>query len=259
MQLRELQYELQRHLLGQDSRIGAAVVDAPPLPADARLAIYRNAYRVRLSDALDDTYPVLHKLLGDETFAALAEMFIAAYPSVHRSIRWFGRELADFLIAQPPFSEQPILSEAARFEWTLAEVFDAADAGALERAALSSIDPNDWAELVFCFHPSLRRLRFAWNTVSVWQAASGDEEPPAPELAPQPAPWLLWRQGLKNYFRSIDAVEDAALGAALEGNTFAQMCAALTEWLPEEEVPLRAATLIGTWADSGIITSVGSQ
>ena len=56
--------------------------------------------------------------------------FIAAHPSVHRSIRWYGSELADFLIDRPPFAEQPILSELARFEWTLAEVFDAADASA---------------------------------------------------------------------------------------------------------------------------------
>ena len=53
MQLRELQRELQHDLLGGDSNISAAIVDAPPLPADARLAIYRNAYRVRLIDALD--------------------------------------------------------------------------------------------------------------------------------------------------------------------------------------------------------------
>ena len=84
---------------------------------------------MRLIEALDDTYSVLHKLLGDETFVSLAEMFIAAHPSVHRSIRWYGRELADFLLNCPPFSEQPILSEIARFDWTLAEVFDAADTG----------------------------------------------------------------------------------------------------------------------------------
>ena len=56
MQLRELQQEFQRDLLGDESAIRAAIVDAPPLPADARLGIYRNAYRVRLIEALDETY-----------------------------------------------------------------------------------------------------------------------------------------------------------------------------------------------------------
>jgi hypothetical protein len=65
--------------------------------------------------------------------------------------------------------------------------------------------------------------------------------------------WLLWRRELKNYFRSLDAVEGTALDAAWRDLTFAEICAAMTEWLPEEQIPLRAATLIGTWADSGII------
>jgi hypothetical protein len=256
MQLRELQRLLQRNLLGEDSAICAAIVDAPPLPAASRLAIYRNMYRVRLIDALGDTYSALHKLLGDETFQALGELFIDAHPSVHRSIRWYGGELADFLTECPPFAEQRILSEVARFEWTLAEVFDAPDAAALERAALSAIDPDVWSELKFRLHPSLRRLPLAWNTVPVWQAVSGDEEPPLPELAPQPVQWLLWRQNLKNYFRSVDAIEDTALEAALRGEAFAEICAAMTRWLPEEEIPLRAATLVGTWADSGIIVGI---
>ena len=125
---------------------------------------------------------MLHKLLGDETFAALGEMFVAAHPSVHRSIRWYGSELADFMSRCPPFSEQPILSEVARFEWTLAEVFDAPDAAALERSALQAIEPDAWAGIRFRFHPSVRRMSLAWNTVNVWQAVSRDEEPPQPEL-----------------------------------------------------------------------------
>ena len=77
MQLRELQRELQRDLLGEPSTIGAEIVEAPPLPVDARLGIYRHAYRARLAEALDDVYPILHKILGDETFASMAELGLA--------------------------------------------------------------------------------------------------------------------------------------------------------------------------------------
>jgi hypothetical protein len=256
MQLRRLQLELQRSLLGEDTAICSAIVDAPPLPADARLAIYRHAYRARLIEAMDDVYSVLHKLLGDETFASLADMFIEAYPSVHRSIRWYGRELADFLAKTAPFAEQPILSEIARFEWTLSEVFDAKDMNSIGRERLSNLAPSAWADLTFRFHPSLRRLQFAWNTVTVWQAASADQEPPEPESTDQPVEWLLWRQDLKNYFRSMEAIEVAALDAATRGDSFADVCAALSASLPEDEIPLRAAVLVGTWTDSGIIVGL---
>ncbi len=256
MQLRQLQQEMQRELLNGTSSIRAAVIDAPPLPVQARLDIYRNAYRIRLIDALDDTYSVLHKLLGDETFAALGEMFVAQHPSVHRSIRWYGRELADFMSRCPPFSERPILPEVARFEWMLAEVFDAPDAEVLGRGDLEGVAPDAWPDITFRFHPSVRRMALAWNTVNVWRAANADEEPPQPQAALRPVQWLLWRQDLKNYFRSLDAAEDAALDAALRGLSFTDICAAMTESLTEEQIPLRAATLIGTWADSGIIVGL---
>jgi hypothetical protein len=247
---------MQRHLLGGNSGIISEIVDAPPLPAADRLAIYRNAYQVRLIDALDDTYPILHALLGDEMFIALGEAFIAAQPSVHRSIRWYGRELADFLAHTPPYEEQLILAEVALLEWTLAEVFDAEDAHAKSRAALSAVDPGAWAELGFGFHPSLRRLDLEWNSVAVWKALSAAAAPPAPELGLAPVPWLLWRQDLQNYFRSITAVEAAALDSALRGRNFSQICEDLRAWLPDEEIPPAAATLVGNWADSGIITTV---
>jgi hypothetical protein len=257
--LRELQVDMQRHLLGEDSAVTAAIVDAPPLPAADRLAIYRNAYQVRLVDALHETYPVLHGLLGDEAWVELGYAYVAAHPSVFRSVRWYGRELTQYLAASLPYSEAPILSEVALLEWTLAEVFDAPDALPLARSALSSIEPSAWGSLTLEFHPSLRRLCFSWNTAAVWKAMSQDETPPKPEIAPAPAPWLLWRQNLQNYFRSMNAVESAALASARVGRNFAQLCEDLGTLLPQEEVPAAAASLLGAWADSGLIVKVGSS
>jgi hypothetical protein len=54
-----------------------------------------------LIEALDDTYSGLHKLLDDETFGALGDLLVDAHPSVHRLIRWYGGELADFLVRCP--------------------------------------------------------------------------------------------------------------------------------------------------------------
>jgi len=259
MRLVELQRNFQLHLLTDDDAILRSVVDAPPLPPALRLRVYRNAYRVRLVDALKDTYPVLFKILGDEVFESLGDAFIDAHPSVHRSIRWYGRELSDFLAQRPPYAEQPILAEIARFEWTLSEVFDAADAAPVGRDALLAVDPEIWDQLGFVFHPSLRLLNLAWNTVAVWQAMSRDEDPPQPEAGETPIPWLLWRRDLTNRFRSLDAAENASLEAGLSGKRFGEICAVLRAWLPEEEIPLRAATLIGTWTDSGIITGCNAR
>jgi hypothetical protein len=256
--LRELQQDMQRHLLGEASTVSAAIVDAPPLPAVERLAIYRNAYQIRLIDALHETYPVLHGLLGDEAWVELGEAYVAAHPSVFRSIRWYGGDLADFLAHCPPYDGEPILSEVALLEWTLSEVFDAHDATPLARAAFAAVAPEAWSFLTFEFHPALRRLELRWNTAAVWKAMSCDETPPPPELAAAAAPWLLWRQNLQNYFRSMSGVEAAALNSALRGRNFGEICADLSALLPDAEIPAAAAGLLGTWADSGILVGFGA-
>jgi hypothetical protein len=199
---------------------------------------------------------MLHQILGDEDFEALGAAFIRTHPSVHRSIRWYGREVAAFLRTEPPFAEQPILAEIAWFEWRLAESFDSADAGVLDRAALASVERAEWADLAFRFQPSVQRLTFDWNTIAVWKALSAEEAPPAPERLGRAVEWLIWRRNLENYFRSLDPVEVTALDAALEGRNFAQICGALALKVPDDEVPLRAASLVATWLDGGLLTAL---
>ncbi len=122
------------------------------------------------------------------------------------------------------------------------------------RAALSAIDPSAWGELRFAFHPSLRRLHLEWNTAAVWQAMSREQAPPDPAVRRAPRAVAAMASRSAELFSFHGAAEEAAaLDSAQRGETFAEICAALADWLPEEEIPLRAASLLATWADSGII------
>lgn len=256
MGLRQLQRELQLHLLDGDARILARVVDAPPFTPSQRLHVYGNAYRVRLTDALRGTYPVLAQVLGDDYFASLAVDFIASHVSRHRSIRWYGRELPQYLLTHAPFHEQPILAEIAHFEWHLAAAFDAADARPLAREVLAALTPDAWGDTAFVFHPSLHRRDYAWNAPAVWQAIQRGETPPDPALATNSVQWLVWRHDLKTRFRSLDAAEASALDAALGGATFADVCEALMECVDEAGVSSCAAQCLSKWVDSGLIVAL---
>jgi hypothetical protein len=54
-------------------------------------------------------------------------------------------------------------------------------------------------------------------------------------------------------------VESAALDAALRGRSFAMICEDLSDLLPVDEIPAAAATLLGNWADNGIIAAIGDS
>lgn len=247
--LAQTQADLQAFLLRGDESVKAQVVGTERVPIDARLGIYHHAYRVRLAEALCANYPALSKLLGAEQFAQIAAAYIDANDSRTFSIRHYGDALANFV-------RTPFQAELARWEWTIADVFDAADAVPVGVAALASIAPEQWSDLSFGFHPSTRRLALASNAVQVWKAVTADSELPAPSSDVEPATWLLWRQDVRTLYRSLDASEAQMIDAAMAGGRFGELCTDLCLHCTEQEAPARAARYLRQWVESGLIVEV---
>jgi len=253
--LARVQREFQDYLLRGDRAVEAEVVGTVRVPLDTRLGIYAGAYRSRLAEALESNYPVLAKLLGAADFNMLASEYIAAHDSPFFSIRYYGDGLAKFLATREDYAAAPVLAELAQWEWAMTAVFDAADATALRAEDLGRIPPQRWAQLRLRWHPSVQRLTLWWNVPQLWQALSENRERPEMALAALPVEWLLWRENLTSYFRSLPATEASALDAARRGWPFGELCTLLCEELGDEEAPAQAAALLRTWIGSGLIVS----
>jgi hypothetical protein len=206
MSLGTVQGDFQEYLLRGSQALTRHVQGSARVPLATRLGIYAGAYRSRLAEALAANFPALAALLGADEFRELAWRYIAAHDSPFFSIRYYGHELAQFLGAHEDYAEVPLLSELARWEWTVAGVFDAADAPLLTHAALTQLAPERWARLRFSVHPSVARMELAWNVPQQWRALTGDTERPEVTLNPEPVSWVLWRQELNSYYRSLPAL-----------------------------------------------------
>jgi hypothetical protein len=252
--LTRVQGDFQDYLLSGSGAVEAHVLGTARVPVETRLGIYARAYRSRLAEALASNYPVLAKLVGEGDFDTLAEKYVRAHDSPYFSIRYYGDALAGFLTAHPDYAAAPVLAELARWEWTMTEVFDAADATPLTHAELAAVPPQQWAGLRLRWHPSVRRLSLQWNAPQIWQAITADAERPAASLSAAPVEWLLWRHELTTYFRSLAATEAAVLDAARNGWPFGELCELLCAELGEAQAAAHAATLLRDWVGSGLIT-----
>ncbi|MBX3500491.1 MAG: putative DNA-binding domain-containing protein [Alphaproteobacteria bacterium] len=235
----------------------ARVLDTAKADRDTLLAVYRDAYALRLIEALTTDYPGLLAMAGPAEFDMMARAYIAAHPSTQPSVRWFGRDLADFLAATSPFSATPAAADMARFEWALGEAYDAADAEPLSFEQLAAAPPQAWESLRLSFVPSLRRLSLTHQAPQAFQhrdaVAPGELDVPAEEGA---VDWLIWRPsaGADAQFRSMSPDEARALDTMRGGTTFPMMCAALArEAGAEEAAAERAAGLLRAWLDGGLI------
>ena len=220
---------------------------------DRRLAIYRDAYRLRLIEVLGTDYEILRSYLGDELFDAVAGEYIAAHPSTFRNVRWFGARMAEFLAATPRYAAHPELQELAQFEWALGRAFDSPDAAALKFEEVASVPPQAWADLRFRPHPALCTLDLRTNAVAIWKAIGKAGDLPDAESFAGPVTWAIWRKEHSPFFRSMESDEAWALEAMVTGASFGEICAGLCEWVAEEQAPARAAGLLRGWVEEGWI------
>ena len=254
--LRRLQEDFQGYLLTLDARMHPHVLGSAQVGAEERLAIYANAYRLRLLEALATDYPGLHSVLGDDEFDAMGRAYIAAHPSPYFSLRWFGDRMSEFLRTTEPYSKYPVFTEMAAFEWAKSDSFDAADNAVASINDMTVIPLDAWPGLRFVPHPSLRRLDLRWNVPTVWKEIEAGREPPALEESDYPIAWLVWRQDLLTYFRSLNVDEAWALDALLRGETFAAICEGLTEWIDAQNIAVHAAGLLKQWLTDGLISEI---
>lgn len=254
--LGDLQRSFQDYLLVTSDGFAASVRDTTKTDRVTLLGVYRDAYVLRLAEVLTNDFPGLLAMAGPADFDHMARAYIAAHPSTTRSVRWFGRHLADFLASTRPYSTTPAAAEMARFEWTLGEAFDAPDATPIAAPALMALPPEAWETLSFTPLPSLRRLTLAFEVPKAWQAReeveSGNLEVTAAAAA-GPVPWVIWRPERTTHFRSLEADETPMIDAMIAGRTFPELCETLVPHVGEAEAPARAASRLRSWVEEGMI------
>lgn len=255
-QLFLLQNKFQNYLLSSQYDIFNDIVETTTVPIDVRLSIYSEAYRSRLIEALATNYPVMQAYLGYDRFQMLGQQYLEKYPSHFRSIRWFGDCLEAFLKECDPYSNLPYLSELAKAEWTMTLVFDASDSHIITIDALYNIPPESWVDMKIRLHPSIHLMQFKWNILPLWQAISENQAVPELELSESSVPWVFWRNNLLNYYCSLADDEARAIGAVIKGNSFGEVCELLCESGSEQDIAMRAASLLKGWISSGLISEI---
>jgi len=250
------QGDFQHYLLRREGPIAGEIMGDAQLDAATRLEIYASAYRLRLIEALDGDFVALKAHVGAERFEEIARAYIDAHPSDHFSLRHFGRHMANFLAATNPYRNEPLLAELAIFDWALTDSFDAADGTVATVEDMAKITPDAWPHLVFVPHASVQRLNLRWNAPAIWKAADKDQPLPVPEKAPHPIGWVMWRQELQIYFRSLSVDEAFALDSLLRGENFGTICEGLTEWIDAQNVAVHAAGLLKQWLTDGLVREI---
>ena len=163
---------------GQESeaairQLAECIVDDGLAPA-RRLQVYRNNARAMFEGALERTYPVLRRQVGDEQFAALARSYRAEHPSRSGDLHWVGEKFASWLAPQVAADGRAWLAELARLEWACEEALVAARLPPLAPAELGRVAPEALAEVGLALQPCVRTVSSPFPVWSAWRAGQTD-------------------------------------------------------------------------------------
>jgi putative DNA-binding protein len=198
---------------GRGPEIEAVLTEGPRLTAKDRLGIYQYAYRARLTDCLADDYPVLEKMLGRESFEALAAKYIGAHPSRSPNLNGFGKHFAAFCLE----TEDQLAADLARLEWAMVEVLHAPQPPPITVDRLTTIGEDDWGKVRLVASPSLRFLELAHPVNAYVTAVKRGECPARPARA-----WsatAVYRDGLTIWRMDFTRAMAGVLKALLAGAT----------------------------------------
>jgi hypothetical protein len=117
--LRSLQKQFKsvvQHALNPSGQV-RWVRNTPPVPTLERISVYRNAYRIRLVESMEEDFPEVLQILGQSEFEKLTFAYLDRYPSRYWTLARVGENFARFIRSSTWVEQFPYLADLAKFEW----------------------------------------------------------------------------------------------------------------------------------------------
>ncbi len=217
-------------------------------PAE-QVDIYRRQFWLRHRGVMEEDFPGLAHLLGEEGFDAFCRGYLAAHPPASQSFRDMVRDVVGFAERWEGFPSpeaRAVALDMARYELALLDVFVGPDAPPLDPAKLEGLPEDAWERARIVLHPLLARLALSYPVHRLRKAWKGGEEAPVPASA-SPVHLVLYRaKDLVTHFEELSPEAFALLEALSAGEPLVPACERVAEGLsPEAQEALGES--VGAW------------
>jgi hypothetical protein len=228
--------------------IEGVILPSKTLSSVERVGVYQGMYLLRMIEALEGDYPAVAHYLGTDGFAELVERYAKAHPSRSYTFNRFGGKFPEYIRDAKWLRRRAVLSDLARLERAVTEVFDAPQSPSWPAEEIEKIPPEAWEAAVLQPIAAFRVLAFAYPVNAYLQSVKSDDHD-HPALPRRPT-WAavyrknyeVWRLDLgRPAYRFLSAlssgrpfgkaVTEAARG--LQGNAGEQIFRWLRSWVAE--------------------------
>jgi len=189
------------------------------LTAVERVGVYQGMYLLRMVEALQNDYPAVAHFLGDEAFEELVTRYCKAHPSASYTLNRLGDRFPEFISESRGLRRRAFLSDLARLELAVTQVFDAPETPPLTAEAIAAVREEDWAGAVLQPIAALRALSFGYPVNAYLQSVKDDDHD-HPATARKASRVIVWRKSYEVWRLDIAEKPFALLQALVRGEPF---------------------------------------
>jgi hypothetical protein len=247
--LPEIQARFAAALRGDTAPSAADVAGDGLLPA-GRLRIYQHNSHAMFEGALERSYPVLRKRVGEAYFSQLAHDYRKRHPSRSGDLHWVGERFPEYLSSTQAGTGYEWLAELAALEWACETALVVAPARPVGAEALAQLTPDEIGGARLLLQQSLRCIASSFPVLEVWRAnqPDGDGQPVDLSKGPQYVLASCGETGLE--LREVSAT-------ILDFTRRLQQGVGLGEALDQSGLPIESvAGALGLLFEAGLVAGV---
>jgi Putative DNA-binding domain len=205
---------------GKDGAVVANLVAGSGDPR-RRFQIFRNNWRLSLTTALMDNFPVTAAMVDERFFRFVADGFIRHHPPREPRLNLYGRELPGYLAAMVQMAPYPEAVAMARLEWHILEVLAAPSVPPTDFSALARLGVAG-ASAGLQLQPCLRLGVARHDVCALWHAHQGDGPHPGSQRRDRVHGHIVWRAGSALRLRALTPDGFAFVRAIARGQSIEQ-------------------------------------
>lgn len=168
--LKLLQRVFAESIFFDDAAIPATVRDGSGRAYASRFSVYRNNVFASLIGAIAARYPVVRKLLWEETFDQIARCYVTAEPPRSPVLHQYGDSFPQFLRSIGQSASANCVADVAELEAARIRAYHSADAATISREVFRALLPDRILDLRLALHPSVQLRKSCFPIVSIWEA-----------------------------------------------------------------------------------------
>ncbi len=242
-------------LLDPDKETPAGITGPDGKPAPKRFSVYRNNVALSLREALEQTYPGIRKIVGEENFNILASCYFTVHPPTSPMMQAYGDLFPQFLKNFEPLQHSPFLADLACLEKAWIDAYHASDRAILDAADLSGIEAENLMETRFVTHPAAAIIESRYHLFDLFShRAEDDGTAVSYEMAEFVQAVLVTRPYLKVQVNKLDHAASVFFTMVINGCTLGES----VEKAMKQDAGFDAAGAIALMLSSGTMSSLSN-